>query len=153
VTAYDSTDAVHDVITAFESHALPHAQWNHRAHLTVAAWYVMWYGPDAALDRVRDGIRAYNAAHGIAQTPTGGYHETLTCLYVRLVANAVRRAGLGASLAQLVNRVVDECADRDLPYAYYSRERLGSWAARSGWIEPDLSSLPPLASPGETSRR
>lgn len=141
MSAYPSTDAVRELITAFESHELPHAQWNHRAHLTVAAWYVMWYGPEAALDHVRDAIRAYNAAHGIVQTPTGGYHETLTRLYVWLVANAMRRAGLGSSLAQLVNRVVDECADRELPYAYYSRERLGSWAARSGWIEPDIAAL------------
>lgn len=141
MSAYPSTDAVRDLIAAFESHELPKAEWTHRAHLTVAAWYVMWYGPDAALDRVRDGIQAFNAAHGVVQTPTGGYHETITRLYVRLIANAVQRAGLGASLAQLVNRVVDECADRELPYAYYSRERLSSWAARRGWIEPDLASL------------
>lgn len=141
MSAYPSTDAVRDLVAAFESHELPHAAWTHRAHLTVAAWYVMWYGPDVALDHVRDAIRAYNAAHGITQTPTGGYHETITRLYVRLVANAVRRAGLAISLGQLVNRVVDECEDRELPYVYYSRERLRSWEARSGWVEPDLASL------------
>jgi hypothetical protein len=135
------TDAVRDLVAAFESHELPHAAWNHRAHLTVAAWYVMWYGPEAALDRVRDGIQAYNAAHGVVQTPTGGYHETLTRFYVRLISRAVARAGLRGSLGQLVGRVVDECADRQLPYAYYSRERLSSWEARSGWIEPDIASL------------
>jgi hypothetical protein len=141
-SAYPTTDAVHDVVTAFESSTMPHERWTHRAHLTVATWYVMWYGPDAALDHVRDGIVRLNAAHGVAQTPTRGYHETITRLYVRVVADAVRRAGLRGSLAELVNGVVDECADRNLPYAYYSRERLASWEARTGWIEPDLAALP-----------
>jgi hypothetical protein len=140
-SAYPTTDAVRDIIAAFESLELPRADWTHRAHLTVAAWYVMWYGPDTALERVRDGIRRYNAANGVAQTPTGGYHETLTRFYVRLVARAVARAGLHGPLVQVVNRVVDACEDRELPFAYYSRERLQSWTARTSWIEPDLAAL------------
>jgi hypothetical protein len=62
-------------------------------------------------------------------------------LYVRLVSRAVCRAGVSEALAALVNRVVDECEDRQLPYAYYSRERLQSFDARSKWVEPDLASL------------
>jgi hypothetical protein len=141
MSPYPTTDAIRDVIAAFESHALPHADWNHRAHLTVATWYVLWYGPDAALDRVRDAIQAYNAAHGIVQTPTGGYHETITRFYVWLVSRAVYGAGVSGSLAQIVNRVVDQCADKEIPFAYYSRERLQSFDARNTWIEPDLASL------------
>jgi hypothetical protein len=141
------TDHVRDLVAAFESCELPHAEWTHRAHLTVAAWYIMWYGPDQALDRVRDGITALNAAHGVVQTPTRGYHETMTRFYVWLVSRAVERAGIRAPLGQIVDRVVDECEDRQLPYTYYSRERLSSWEARSGWVEPDLASL------DETSRK
>jgi hypothetical protein len=141
MSAYPSTDAVRDLIAAFESHELPRADWTHRAHLTVAAWYVLWYGPDGAIDRVREAIRAYNAAHGIVQTPTGGYHETITRFYVWLVSRAVSRSGVSGSLGQLVNRVVDECTDREIPFAYYSRERLMSLDARHAWIEPDLAPL------------
>ena len=141
MSAYPSTDAVSDFIAAFESHELPRPDWTHRAHLTVATWYVLWYGPDAALDRVRDAIRAYNAAHGIGQTPTCGYHETITRFYVWLVSRAVHRTGVSASLGDIVNRVVDECTDREIPYAYYSRERLMSGDARRGWVEPDLTPL------------
>ena len=141
MSAYPTTDALRDVIAAFESHELPRAEWTHRAHLTVATWYVLWYGPEAALGHVRDAIQAYNAAHGIVTTPTGGYHETLTRFYVWLVSRAVYRSGVSESLAALVNRVVDECEDRQIPYAYYSRERLQSFDARSRWIEPDLASL------------
>ena len=141
MNGYPTTDAVRDIIAAFESRALPRGEWTHRAHLTVATWYVLWYGPEAALDRVRDAIRAYNAAHGIVTTPTGGYHETITRFYVWLVSRAVRRAGVSGALAEIVNQVVDECEDREIPYAYYSRERLMSFDARSRWIEPDLGSL------------
>ena len=141
MSAYPSTDAVRDFIAAFESHALPRGEWTHRAHLTVAAWYVLWYGPEAALDHVRDAIQSYNAAHGIVTTPTGGYHETLTRFYVRLVSRALCRAGVSEALAALVNRVVNECEDRQIPYTYYSRERLQSFDARSRWVEPDLASF------------
>lgn len=138
---YPSTDAIRDFVAAFESHELPFPEWTHRAHLTVAAWYVLWYGPDVALDRVREGIRAYNAAHGVVQTPTHGYHETITRFYVWLVSRAMCRAGVSTSLATLVNGVVDECADREIPYAYFSRDRLMSVEARMAWVEPDLASL------------
>jgi hypothetical protein len=138
---YDNTDAVLALITAFQSATLPHQAWTHQAHLTVAAWYVLWYGPDHALDHVRDGIQRLNAAHGVAQTPTRGYHETLTRFYVRRIAHAVRHAGVTTSLAEIVNRVIAECADRDLPLAFYSRDRLASWEARTGWLEPDLNPL------------
>jgi hypothetical protein len=141
MTEFPDTDAVHKIVTAFESRDLPHDAWTHRAHLTVAAWYVMWHGPDLALERVRDGIQRLNAAHGVPQTPTRGYHETLTHFYIWLVARAVARAGITSPLAQIVNRVIDECTDRDLPLAYYSRERLSSWEARTGWLEPDLAPL------------
>jgi hypothetical protein len=141
MNAAGSTEAVHGMITAFESHELPRAEWTHRAHLTVATWYVLWYGPDAALDHVREAIQAYNTAHGIVQTPTGGYHETITRFYVWLVSRAVRRAGVSVSMGDLVNGVVSECTDRDIPYRYYSRERLMSVDARQGWIEPDLTPL------------
>jgi hypothetical protein len=147
MSAAPSTDAVRDVVAAFESLELPFTEWTHRAHLTVAAWYVLWYGPDAAVDRVRERIQRYNAAHGVAQTPTRGYHETITRFYVWLVARRLERETLAEPLAQIVNRVVDACEDREIPFAYYSRERLTSWDARTSWIEPDLRPL------DETSRR
>jgi hypothetical protein len=30
------------------------------------------------------------------------------------------------------------CSDKTYPFDYYSRERLFSWEARIGWMEPDL---------------
>jgi hypothetical protein len=117
MTDYTSTDAVHALVTAFESATLPHEAWTHQAHLTVAAWYVLWYGPRDALDHVRDGILRINAVQGVPQTPTRGYSETMTRRYLDLVAQAVARAGITTSLAEIVNRVVAECRDRRFPFA------------------------------------
>jgi hypothetical protein len=142
MTDYPTTDAIHALVAAFESATLPHAAWTHHAHLTVAAWYVMWHGPDAALPQIRAGIKRLNAAHGVVDTPTRGYHETLTRLYTRLVADAVAREGVTTALADIVNHVVAACADRDLPLTYYSRDRLASLDARTAWLEPDLAPLP-----------
>jgi hypothetical protein len=102
----------------------------------------MWHGPDAALPHIRAGIKRLNAAHGVVDTPTRGYHETLTRLYTRLVADAVAREGVTTTLAEIVNHVVAACADRDLPLTYYSRDRLTSLDARTAWLEPDLAPLP-----------
>src|SRR4051794_23254866 len=63
-------------LTAFETQSLPFAEWTHRAHVKVAFLYLREFPLGAALDRVRAGIRAYNAAHAVPESPTSGYNET-----------------------------------------------------------------------------
>jgi hypothetical protein len=138
---YVTTDAVRDLVDAFEDCTLPWSAWTHAAHLTVAFWYVLWYGPDAALDRVRMAITRYNTAHGVVQTRERGYHETITRFYVWAVGRHLRDARLDRSLAEIANDTIAALADRELPLRYYSRELLGSWGARTGWVDPDLQPL------------
>ena len=138
------TDAAIDALaTRFEAAAIPATEWTHHAHLTIGAWHVVHHGPDAALDRMRAGIRQLNAAHGTIDSDTRGYHETITRAYVRLLAAflATRPAAepLAATIAALL---AGPLAARDVLLRHYSRERLLSVAARRGWIEPDLAPLP-----------
>lgn len=133
--------AVRDLVAAFEAATLPHDKWTHHAHLTVAAWYVLWYGPADALDRFRAGLQRLNTAHGVPQTPTRGYHETITRLYIHLVTRAATRSGMTTPLSDIVDGIVAECEDRTLPFTYYSKDRLASWEARTTWVEPDLHPL------------
>jgi len=138
------TDADIDALaTRFEAAAIPATEWTHHAHLTVGAWHVARYGRDAALDRMRAGIRRLNAAHGTIDSDTRGYHETITCAFVRLLAAflAARPAGepLAATVAALL---AGPLAARDVLLGHYSRERLLSVAARRGWVDPDLAPLP-----------
>ena len=138
---FASTDEVRELVAAFEACTLPKESFTHTAHLTVALWYLVWYGPDAATDRVRDAIQRFNAAYGNVSRPGGGYHETITRFYMWAVRRHLRAAPLEGSLADLANDVAVALADRTLPLEYWSRERLMSDEARNGWVEPDLQPL------------
>jgi hypothetical protein len=140
---------VTDLIARFEDASLPSAAWTHRAHLTVALWYVHHHSPAQALDRMRAGILRLNAAHGVPTTPARGYHETITRFYMHLVTHHLRVHGAAGNWAERANRLVDHLGARDLPRRHYSEPRLGSPEARARWVEPDLRRLPELRQAGE----
>ncbi|MEO1056634.1 MAG: hypothetical protein AAFY28_06930 [Actinomycetota bacterium] len=127
-------DATH-ILCHFGDHTLPKAEWTHDAHLA-ACWAVVatTSAPDA-LGFLRNAIRSYNEATGVANTPTSGYHETLTAYFVYTVA------GLQADSVDAV-LAAPRCR-RDAPLRHWSRSRLFSECARSMWVEPDLEPLPP----------
>jgi hypothetical protein len=128
------------LVAGFEATTLPYYEWTHAAHLTVGVCYLAWYGPDALLDRVRDSLRRYNAAH--AHHPMRvGYHETITRFWLWVVRQHVRPMAPDLPLAEVANAVIAACTDRNLPFTYYSRERLMSDEARHAWVEPDLRPL------------
>src|SRR5215208_7184478 len=83
--AFRATEEILALVRRFEDCTLPRAEWTHAAHLTVALWHLLQLDWPEATARVRRGIKRYNAAHGIAPTPTGGYHETLTLFWLRFV--------------------------------------------------------------------
>jgi hypothetical protein len=83
------TDAPADIeafVAQFESGRLPRAGWTHEAHLLIALWYLAKHDEAAALPIVRQRIRAYNEAVGTVNSDHGGYHESLTRLYLRGIA-------------------------------------------------------------------
>jgi hypothetical protein len=140
---YHGTNEIEALVAAFEDTTLPYPQWTHGAHLTVGMWYRLWYGGDDAVHRVRAGIRRYNAAH--ANEPMRvGYHETMTRFWLWMIGDYLGRTPIVGSLADLANGLIAACVDRELPFRYYSRERLMSDAARAAWIDPDLRPLPTL---------
>jgi hypothetical protein len=110
--------------------------FDHRDHLRVAFAYARRGGVEHAVDRARHGLRHIAAAHGEPER----YHETLTTAWARVVAHHAVVNGNGgfddflAAHPQLLRR--------DLLLAHYTRERLFSPAARAGFVEPDLLSLP-----------
>jgi hypothetical protein len=139
---YEAAAEVERVVAGFMDSTLPHAEWTHRAHLTVALWYATHHEAAEALDRVRDGILRLNAAHGVPTTPTRGYHETITRFYMHVVGRFVEHEGREGDWAERVNRLLTRYGHRDLPLRYYSEARLKSAEARAGWVEPDLRALP-----------
>jgi hypothetical protein len=135
---YSSDAEAAEVVRRFESCELPPAEFNHREHLLVALCYLLRMGDAEALARVRERIGGYAAAHGVSPSL---YHETVTAFWMRRVRAYLARAGAGRGLAELVNGLAAECGSSRLIYEYYSRELLGSEAARGAWVEPDLRPL------------
>jgi hypothetical protein len=139
--AFRTTGEILSLVRGFEDCTLARERWTHAAHLTVALWHLLQYDPREALSLVRAKIQRYNAAHGVRTTPTGGYHETLTVFWMRYVRAFLEDGRNEArSLVALANELA-AAADKNLPLAHYTRERLFCAEARAAWVEPDLLPL------------
>jgi hypothetical protein len=132
-----------DLAERFAAATIPASEWTHQMHLTIGAWHVARLGADAAIDRLRAGIRRLNAAHGTIDSDTRGYHETITRAYVQLVDAFLRARPGGEPLATSVAALLaSPFAARDILTRHYSKALLFSVEARRGWVEPDLEPLP-----------
>jgi hypothetical protein len=121
---------------------LPKGQWTHQTHLRVGLWHLLSFGEARALCLMRERIRAYNEATGVANTDQSGYHETITRFYLRAIhAFAVSLEGAG-SFENMAGELCERHGDRNEPLRYYSRDRLFSAEARREWVEPDVAPLP-----------
>ena len=129
-----------DLLAAFEGRSLPPEAWDHRAHVRVAYLYASQHGFEAALTRMRVGLKALNAAHRVPETVGRGYHETLTVAFRRLIFAACRQQAFQSS-AEFCE-AHPELMTKDALRFHYSRERLMSGAAKQMFVEPDLRALP-----------
>lgn len=111
--------------------SLPQAAWTHAAHVHAAHVLCTRHGSDRALEIMRDAIPRLNEAHGVANSDSGGYHETLTVFFVAAVGDCVDRG--------LQTRETLEALPRDAPLACWSREVLMSVEARRTYVAPDRS--------------
>lgn len=125
-------------VRAFQKCKLPMEEWNHRAHLTVAAFYLQGTSEVAVLQKMRTDIQRFNISHGLYTTNEGGYHETTTRFWIAIVRQKMDQVGADAGIEALV----EQCGGKELLEEYYSPEVLNSWEARIGWVAPDLKPLP-----------
>ena len=121
---------------------LPKARWTHRGHFACALWLIA-KRPDLDLARAMPGfIRAYNEATGVANTDTGGYHETITLASLR-GAKAFLAERNGIPLHAVANALMaSPLGDKNWPLTYWTSARLFSVEARRRWVEPDIAPLP-----------
>ena len=137
--AYQSADEIEEIVRRFERCTLGAAEFRHREHLTVIAWYLSELPtPEAAAARMREGLYKFLAQHGHGSQK---YHETITLFWAKRVSALLRQAGREQHLAELTNKVIEICGDAGLVHNYYSRELLASDEARKEWVEPDLQPL------------
>ena len=134
----------------FEDQCLPLNQLNHRAHLKVAYLYLKQLPFDTAIEKLRSGIRAYNAANGIVDTPTGGYHETMTRAWLQLVYTTLCQYGPAKSADSFFDDQ-PQLGEKRVLRLFYSRDVLMSPEAKVTFVPPDLAPLPQPRDPKERS--
>ena len=120
-------------LEAFEAGTL--GPFHHRDHLRMA-WLYLRADPEAAEERVLDGLRHFAAVTGASSL----FHDTLTRFWVRFVRH-VAEAGGAATFDDLFT-IFPRLMDQSLPERHYRRETLWSPAARQSWVGPDLLPLP-----------
>jgi hypothetical protein len=125
---------------AFSTATLPEAEWTHRAHLRVAWLFLKRHPIDDAHVLLRVGIIRLNAFHGLVETTSRGYHETLTRAWLALVASYMSRVEAPSS-EKFLDAVGHELG-KDAVSAHYTKERITSVRARALFVEPDRAPLP-----------
>ena len=128
-------------LEAVEARTIPFSEWSHRAHLRMAFAYLSRHPFEEALGRIRKGIQALNLAHGTPESPTRGYHETLTVAWARVVACTIAAFGPFKDSQEFCDRN-PHLLQRTLMRIFYSQGRLFSAEAKRGFVEPDLAPLP-----------
>src|SRR4051812_26038643 len=128
-------------LKSFENRTLPFDQWHHRAHIKVAYLYLQQHSLAQAIEKVRTGIKAYNAAHQVPEAPDRGYHETMTGAWVRLVHLTLCEYGPGETEDEFFEQHPQLSQKKALRF-FYSRERFMSPQAKVEFWEPDLAPLP-----------
>jgi hypothetical protein len=139
-TFHDDEEIEH-IGRGLETRTLPKPEWTHAAHFAAAFW-LLEGGLEYATRAMPRLIRAYNEATGVANTDTGGYHETITLASIG-AAHAWRAARPHALLHESLNALLKSDYGRsDWPLAFWSRALLFSTGARRSWVDPDMQSLP-----------
>jgi hypothetical protein len=125
----------------FESTVWPKAEWHHRQHIKVAYLYLCRYPLETASVKISDNIKAYNQAHGVEESLTSGFHETMTQAWLRLVHFTLCEYG-PAENADAFFEQNPQLSEKKVLRFFYTRERFLSPEAKAAFIEPDLIPLP-----------
>ena len=131
-------------LDAFESQSLPFDQWTHRAHVKVAYLYLRSHPFPEALTRMRRGIKAYNAANNVPESPTSGYNETTTHAFLHLIAATIAAYG-GVFPTETADAFCDahpQLMTRHVLRLFYSPQQRMHPLAKTQFVEPDLAPLP-----------
>jgi len=129
-----SSSEIASLVSAFEKRQLPEKEWTHEAHISVAFYYLKKYTLHQAICLLRSNIITYNVSVGGKNTFTGGYHETLTLFWVKVVAGYIKKHETNT----LDQFLASAYFSKNLPLVYYTKQRLFSTEARAVWVEPDV---------------
>ena len=130
---------------AFESGRLAPSAFDHRAHVRLAYVYLAEHDVEAAVDRMRAGLRAFIAHHAIDPAK---YHETMTRAWILAVRYFMELSPEAESADDFIDRN-PRLLDGAIMLTHYSAGLLFSPEARAGFVEPDLDAIPRHERPRE----
>jgi hypothetical protein len=125
----------------FETAALPLAEWHHKQHIKVAYLYLRRFPFETAMVRMREGVKAFNAATNTPESLTRGYHETTTQAWMRLVYFTLCEYGPAES-AEAFYEQSPQLQQKKILRFFYTKERFTSPEAKAGFVEPDIIPFP-----------
>jgi hypothetical protein len=125
-------------LAEFEAGRWPLDQWHHQQHIKVAYLYLRRYPFDTAMERIRERIKAHNAAHNIPDLPASGYHETMTQAWMRLVQLTLCEYGPAATADSFYEQN-PQLTQKKVLRLFYSREvfmspRLNTSSLNLTWL-------------------
>ena len=130
-----------EFLRQFESTAWPREEWHHRQHVKVAYLYLRRFPLEAASVRIRERIKAFNAAKQVEESLTSGYHETMTQAWLRLVYFTLCEFG-AVETADGFYEQNPQLWEKKVLRFFYNRERFMSAEAKAHFIAPDITPLP-----------
>jgi hypothetical protein len=126
-----------EFVGAFESCTLASDAFLHYDHIRLAWIYLREHALADATERMAASIRRFAQHYGAGAK----YHDTMTRVWMRLVAHGGRAPGSDHDFAAFA-AANPHLFDKQYVFQFYSRPRLFSNSARAGWVEPDLIPLP-----------
>ena len=133
-TYYKSDDEIRAIVEGLEDCSIPPDNFDHRAHLAVAIWYLSSMTVEQASAKMRDSLLRFIAHNGVDSQK---YNETITQFWVRRLDKLLNETDPNLSLAERANQAIEKAGDSNLIFDYYTRERIFSEEARCKWIEPE----------------
>ena len=133
-----------EILRNFEDCTYPLVEWNQRAHVRVAFIYLSRFPYEAALTRMRNGIKKYNAAHQVPENQTSGYNETTTCALFHIIA-ATMQAYAKTHPVSTSDEFCDmhpQLMNKHVLRLFYTPGRRMEPGAKTEFLEPDLAPLP-----------
>jgi transketolase len=130
-----------DFLAQFESTAWPLETWHHRQHIKVAYLYLRKYPFSQALARIREKIKAFNAAKKVPESLTGGYHDTMTQAWMHLVYFTLCEYGTATDADAFYEQHPQLWGMKALRF-YYTKERFLTHEAKTQFVTPDITPFP-----------
>jgi predicted alpha/beta hydrolase family esterase len=133
-----SEEELDTFMAAFRAGTFPIAWWTHGAHVAMAATLLWDSSAPRALADIRQAIRCYNESQGGQNTESSGYHETLTRLWVGIVASSLAALPDGAGRLAAARYAYRAFARRSGFFRdWYDFDLLKSTEARRAWVAPE----------------